>query len=110
AIPTCNCPPFAVPAFVTGDDSGFTPGSGSGTNVFSGPPTVQFPGPISQPGDPITQTFADVQGTYSGLFAESNDVTAATAGYFTATTTKKGTVSAKFVMGGKTYSFAGAFD
>jgi hypothetical protein len=108
SVPVCNCPPFILPPFVTGDNSGFTPGQS--TNVFSGPPVLSFPGPVSRSGDPIVQTFSDVKGSYAGLFSDTNGVTPASAGYFTASTTAKGAISAKLVLGGRSYAFSGAFN
>jgi hypothetical protein len=108
AAPTCSCPPFTIPPFVVGDNSGFGPGSN--TNVISGPEPGQFPGPVPSPDVAPYQTFADVKGAYYGLFAETNGASASSAGYFSAATTAKGGVTAKFVMGGKTYSMSAAFD
>jgi hypothetical protein len=52
-----------------------------------------------------------VAGSYSGLFADTNNgVAVSSAGYFTATTTSKSNFTAKIVLGGHTYSLSGRFD
>jgi len=79
------------------------------------------PGPvITPPTDPgtnspvtVTNTFADVKGTYNGLVYDSTGINTASSGYITITTTAKGvqgSFSAKLQMGGKKYSFSGLFD
>jgi len=62
----------------------------------------------------ITNTFADVKGTYNGLIYDPSNVTAGNSGYITITTTTsktgQGGFSAKLQFGGKKYSFSGPFD
>jgi hypothetical protein len=66
------------------------------------------PGPTS-----ITQTFADVKGTYNGLVNDLNGVSSTDSGYITITVSAKGAqggFTAKLEMGGRKYSFSGPFD
>ena len=63
---------------------------------------------------PVTESFADVKGTYNGLVYDPNNVTAGNSGYITITASAskagQGSFSAKLQMGGRKYSFSGPFD
>ena len=55
----------------------------------------------------LSSGFASAAGTYNGLFYDTNGVAQTNAGYFNATTTRKGNYSAKILLGNKTYSISG---
>jgi hypothetical protein len=102
---------------------------GTNSSVFNTDPNanpnsvISIPAaPLSPPDDPgitnsgpgsVTNSFADVKGTYNGLVYDSADVTSANSGYITiAASVKKttGSFSAKLQLGSKKISFSGAFD
>lgn len=61
----------------------------------------------------VTNTFADVKGTYNGLVYDPIGVNTADSGYITITTSSKGVqggFSAKLQLGSKKYSFSGTFN
>lgn len=58
----------------------------------------------------VTNSFADVQGTYNGLVYDANAPANANSGYVSFRTTAKGSFSAKLEMGARKYSFSGMFD
>jgi hypothetical protein len=98
----------------------------SGTNQYAPPPHEVFidngdadsqdspvltttPPPAPGSGS-ISNLFGSAQGSYTGLFYESNGVTTASAGYFAATLTSKGNFSARLTLAGRAYSVSGVFD
>jgi len=85
------------------------PGSTNGvpTNSIFAVPTLDFP---VTPSIGATVTVAQVAGAYSGLFYEPDGVAAASSGYFSAKTAARGTFTAKLLLGGRTWAFAGQFD
>lgn len=97
-------------------DPNANPNSVSNAPTGSGGTTVGLPpvNPTPTSGGGVTNTFADVKGTYNGLVYDPNNVTAANSGSITITTTAnksgQGSFSAKLEMGGKKYSFSGPFD
>jgi hypothetical protein len=97
----------------------------SGTNGFAPPPHEVFidnggadsqespvlTGPSPNPGSgSVSNLFASAQGSYTGLFYETNGVTTASAGYYAATLTSKGTFSARLTLAGRSYPVSGSFD
>jgi hypothetical protein len=93
-----------------GNDGGITGngglgGGGSGTTsgASSAPGTLSFPNPSS---GSSTISFALAQGSYNGLFYDTNGVNPASSGFFTAKVTAKRGLSAKLQLGGHTYSFS----
>jgi hypothetical protein len=74
-----------------------------------GSPILPPPPPGSGAGN-VTNLFASAQGNYTGLFYDTNGVATASAGYFVATLTSKGTFSAKLTLAGRSYSVTGTFD
>jgi hypothetical protein len=109
------------------DPAGFVVGTNN--TAFNSDPNTNLnsvydipPGPvITPPADPgtnsqtgsVTNTFADVKGTYNGLVYDANGISTANSGYITITTSAKGAqggFSAKLQMGGSKYSFSGSFD
>jgi hypothetical protein len=97
----------------------------SGTSAYTAPPHEVFmdngdadsqqspvlttPPQTSGSGN-VTNLFASDQGSYTGLFYETNGVTTASAGYFAATLTAKGTFTAKLTLAGRAYPVTGTFD
>ena len=57
----------------------------------------------------IANPFIPLAGTYAGLFADTNNFSPSTAGYFSATLTAKGSLTAQLQLAGSTYRFAGSF-
>lgn len=91
-----------------GQDGGNT-GTGSVGNPPSGGGTVQTPGTLAFPAqsaDSSAISFSLAQGSYNGLFYDTNGVNPASSGFFTAKVTSKGGLSAKLQLGGHTYSFS----
>ena len=112
---------FANPALaVTGtNDSVFdTDPNANPNSVSNSVPTAPVILPPGNPGGTpgptsITQTFADVKGTYNGLVNDLNGVSSTDSGYITITVSAKGAqggFTAKLEMGGRKYSFSGPFD
>ncbi|MGA2867517.1 MAG: LamG-like jellyroll fold domain-containing protein, partial [Verrucomicrobiota bacterium] len=54
--------------------------------------------------------FAEVAGTYNGLFYDTNGVTPASAGFFTITVTPKGKYTGSLRLAGARYPLSGQFD
>ncbi|MFO1487034.1 MAG: hypothetical protein U1F65_01015 [Verrucomicrobiota bacterium] len=83
----------------------------SGHEGGSDSTVLAFPGESGSGGSSsgVTNLFTLTQGTYHGLFYETNGVATASAGYFKATVTKSGKVTGALKLAGKTYSFSGAF-
>lgn len=92
-------PPFQDPSTnsTTGGNSNHLPG------------TLAFPAQ-QQGGGSGGVSFSIAQGSYNGLFYETNGVKASSAGSFTVKLTGKGTFSGKLQLGTGTYSFSKAFD
>ncbi len=86
-------------------------GGGAGGGALAGPPRLDFPiaGAGSGTGNP-SNAFALAKGPYNGLFYDTNGVTPASAGYFSATATDRGAYSARVWLGNRNYSIAGRFD
>ncbi len=58
----------------------------------------------------VPNPFHPVRGTYNGLIGDTNALANQTLGSITATTTERGTYSAKVRLGGRSYSLSGSFD
>ena len=92
----------------SGTGNGGIGGNGDGSaGSQSAPGTLTFPQHSS---GTSSISFPLAQGAYNGLFYETNGVTPATSGFFTAAVTGKGAFTAKVQLGGQTYTFSGAFD
>lgn len=89
-------------------DPNANPNSVSNTPPVTPVTLPPAPAPTNSPTS-ITETFADVQGVYSGLVYDPNGITSVSSGYITFTTTAKGSFTAKMQLGGKSYSFSGQF-
>jgi hypothetical protein len=113
--------PTPIPAGLTFDidnpgpifcgGGGNPPNDPPGTNTNHGhhsPGTLAFP--AQQDAGSGGVSFGLAQGTYNGLFYETNGVNAAHAGSFTAKVTGKGAFSGKLQLGAGTYSFSSSFD
>jgi hypothetical protein len=94
-------------------------GSGTGdpggpdTNVITGgiqhsPGTLAFP--ALQPAGSGSVSFLTAQGSYNGLFYETNSVKPSSSGSFTAKLNRQGTFTGKLQLGSHTYSFTKSFD
>ena len=94
--------------------SGNGGGGGGSGNGGGGSGSQHTPGiltfPQQQSGSGSGVSFALAQGSYNGLFYETNGVKPSTSGFFTAKLNGKGTFSAKIQLGNSTYSFSKAFD
>jgi hypothetical protein len=87
-----------------GGDTGGGGGNGGGTNnSHTAPGTLAFPAHQTQGGGSGGVSFALAQGSYNGLFYETNGVNPAHAGFFSAKLTKQGSFSGNLQLGGKTY-------
>ena len=102
-----NVPPV-YPALVLDDGSSSSgpPTDGGGPPVVSGPARLELPAATRASGPP--QGFA--QGSYSGLFADTNGIAFNSSGYFTVRTTPQGRYTGKLVLAGRSYPFAGQFN
>lgn len=117
-----NAQVYADPSIVVGgtNDLAFNADPNSNPNSVSNAPSggggVTLPddgGGSNSGSGSVTNTFADVKGTYNGLVYNADGVTSSTSGYITITTTSKGSqgsFSAKLQFGGQKYSFSGVFD
>jgi hypothetical protein len=85
-----------------GGGGGGTGGTG-GSSAGNGPGKLSFP---ERPSNSSAISFTLAQGSYNGLFYETNGVKPASSGFFTATVTSKGGFTAKLLLGGKTYAFS----
>lgn len=81
-----------------GGGTGGTSGGGSHT-----PGTLSFPAESSN-SSPVS--FALAEGSYNGLFYDTNGVKPESSGFFTAKVTSKGGLSAKLQLGDQKYSFS----
>ncbi|PWU12315.1 MAG: hypothetical protein C5B50_21725 [Verrucomicrobia bacterium] len=79
------------------------------TNSVTGAPQLGAP-PSSSTGSAVPAAFTLAQGSYVGLFSDSNGVAAVNSGYVTAKTTPSGSYSGKLLLDAHTYSFGGQFD
>jgi hypothetical protein len=92
-------------------------------NLYAPPPLDPFmtnsstPGPndgtsrrLDFPGTPLPAVTVVTNGTYNGLFYQSDGVNPVSAGYFTAIATASGSFSGKLMLAGRTYSLTGKFD
>ena len=57
----------------------------------------------------IPNPFIAIQGSYAGLFSDTNGVAFQSSGYFSETLASRGSFSAKLQLAGKAYSFSGLF-
>ena len=57
----------------------------------------------------IPNPFIPLAGTYAGLFADTNNFSPSSAGYFSATLTGQGSLTAQLQLAGSTYRFSGSF-
>ena len=104
---TITTPPVIPP---TNPPTGGTDPTNTTTIISNGLPKLLFPGSSSAGGSVLSNAFTLAQGNYSGLFYETNGITAARSGYLTVTTTARKTYSGRVVLGGLSYPFAGTFD
>jgi hypothetical protein len=100
--------------FVASAGSAYTPPPhevfmDNGDADSQGSPVLTTPPQNSGSGS-VSNLFGATQGSYTGLFYESNGVATASAGYFIASLTSKGTFSAKLTLAGRTYPVTGTFD
>ncbi len=106
-LPNCNVslplPPSTNSVPPVSSPTNDVPGGSS-----SGSPKLDFP--PAAPAGSVSNTFASVQGNYSGLFADTNGVALSSSGFFSAKTTASGAFSAKVMLSGRTYSVSGRFD
>ena len=84
-------------------------GSTNGAANSSGAYTLELPATASPTGV-LPNGFALAKGSYNGLFADTNGVTAFSSGYFTATTTERKSFTARITIGNRTWSISGLFD
>lgn len=85
------------------------PGDPSTNAPDAGNPLGSLPFPVRQQssgGGSGTVSFTLAQGSYNGLFYETNGVNPSTSGFFTAQVTSKGGLTAKLTLGSHTYSFS----
>ncbi|HWD90717.1 MAG TPA: hypothetical protein VG938_00055 [Verrucomicrobiae bacterium] len=84
--------------------SGDTNGSeGSATSALG---VLVFPNHASSSGSSAPVSFTLAQGSYNGLFSDTNGVNPVSSGFFTAKVTSKGGLTAKLQLGTHTYSFS----
>jgi hypothetical protein len=114
--------PTPIPAGWTFDVANAGPSACGGggidyqTNSSPTDPTngvTRLPGILAYPAQQVgssTLSFKQAQGTYTGLFYDTNGVNPAGAGSFTANVTPKGVFTGKMQLGASTYSFTKAFD
>lgn len=86
-----------------GDGGGGGTGGTNSSASGNGPGTLSFP---NHPSNSSAVSFTLAQGSYNGLFYETNGIKPTTSGFFTANVTSKGGFTAKLQIGGKTYSFS----
>ena len=90
-----------------GGNNGDNNGNNNGTNGATGgngkPGILSFP---QEAAGSSGVSFMLAAGSYSGLFYDTNGVTPASSGFFTATVTSKGGLSAKLQLGTHIYSFS----
>jgi hypothetical protein len=106
-VPELPAPPPPPSSSTTGSTgTNDPPGS---TNSIAALPKLGQP-PSSALSQPAATAFALAQGSYAGLFSDTNGVAAPSSGYFSAKTTAAGRYSGKLLLAGKSYSFSGTFD
>lgn len=103
-------PPLIVYAAPTRDpfSTVVPPPSGGGVVAGNGK-TLPFP-PGTAFGQALPNPFTVSKGTYNGLIYDSSGVAVPSSGYFTASTTTRGSYTAKVMLAGQTYSVSGKFD
>ncbi len=102
----CDCDSSSLVASIFG--GGLISGRVSGG---SDPAVLSYPAELTSSGTvTASNLFTLAQGTYHGLFYETNGVSATSAGYFKTKLTKSGKLTATLKLAGKSYSFSGAFD
>jgi hypothetical protein len=101
-----DVPSFQAPAIDVPTNGGGNGGPDPSTNAVFSPPKLGVP-PANRAGTPLN-TF--VQGSYTGLFSDTNGVAGASSGYFVARTTTRGAYSGKVTLAGRTYPFSGRLD
>lgn len=89
-------------------DPNANPNSVSNTPPVTPVTLPPAPAPTNSPTS-VTETFANVQGVYSGLVYDPNGIASVSSGYITFATTARGGFTAKMQLGGKSYSFSGQF-
>jgi hypothetical protein len=115
--------PTPIPAGLTFDVANSGPiacGSGSNpsgdqgqdttNNVAHTPGLLNFPAEQQQGGSGGSVSFILAQGSYNGLFYETNGVNPSHAGSFTAKLNRRGMFTGKLQLGTATYSFTKSFD
>ncbi|SPE54973.1 exported hypothetical protein [Verrucomicrobia bacterium] len=92
------------------------------TVTYQAPANDPFPDPSLLPAptfprsDPgfgfavVSNALSLAQGTYNGLFYDTNGVNSTSSGYFVATLTAKGAYSGRLTLAGRAYSFTGHFN
>jgi hypothetical protein len=104
-LSACPCNPVVISLPVSLSTSG---GSGSGSDPSSNSGAkLEFP---NAPAGGQTNSAEFATATYSGLFYETNGVTAPSSGYFSAAMTSRGAYAGKITSAGRTYPFSGKFD
>jgi len=73
-------------------------------------PAPPFPAEAVPVGGNLSNAFAAAQGSYNGLFYNTNGVSVSTAGYINVRATKKGTYSGSIYLAGHSYPISGHFD
>jgi hypothetical protein len=80
------------------------------TNTVRTPGILKFPASQQQTGSGGAVSFAVAQGSYNGLFYDTNGLSPSSAGSFTAKLNGRGTFTAKLQLGTGSYSFTKSFD
>ena len=85
------------------------PTNGVPTNSVTGAAMLDFPAaPISS--GVLSNGLTLAKGAYAGLFYDTNGVNVLSSGYFSVTTTERGTYSGKVTLGNRSWSISGRFD
>jgi hypothetical protein len=86
----------------------WTDGAG---NILATTPKLSFPmtNGLELEANFIPNPFIPLAGTYAGLFADTNNFSPGSAGYFSATLTAQGSLTAQLQLAGSTYRFSGSF-
>jgi hypothetical protein len=100
--------PYAITATPAGG-SIFVNWTDNAGNILATTPTLSFTMTVGLElqANFIPNPFIPVQGTYAGLFADTNGFSPASAGSFSATLTSLGSLSAQLQLAGSTYKFSG---
>ena len=78
------------------------PTNGVPTNSVSGAPMLDFPAAPASSGV-LSNGLTLAKGAYAGLFYETNGVNVLSSGYFSVTTTERGTYSGKVTLGHRSW-------